>query len=467
VKGAQHSSSLSLNAACLLCCPLSDFMSWLFVNGSGELYYNSEAANVTDVTTQLPNGSTVTAALLGAEEVDTVTLTTTLLVQGNRSYSFSILASAAENVSAIATPVQGPFGPYGLAFDQGVVAVFLSFQFYLAGTGANIGGPYDGLTLPPCSKVVTKDCAPVSTPTPTVTRRRLLQLVDEDGGALQYFSCLDPLEPCNNSLLLVQVSLPGTLSDLYLLTSGVQTQGLDLLVSSPLLLSSNNDGGSGYDDQPGFPPSSSTGVSAALGDPMFVGLRGQRYQVHGVDGQVYSLIIDRGLRVNARFSYLAHGSCPDLPQPANCWSHPGSYIGDIGIWTAAGDRLVIHSGGAQAGFAAVTLNGRQLSASTADAQGQALVLRFSSAFTLSVSVGNFELSLENSDQFINVVGVRVLDWANLTVAHGLLGQTWRAGRRHGLQLPDVEGLIDDYAEGNNDLLGGRFVFQANDLPALS
>ena len=86
--------------------------------------------------------------------------------------------------------------------------------------------------------------------------------------------------------------------------------------------------------------SSSTGLSAGvLGDPQFVGLLGQSYQVHGIDGAVYSLIAERGLLVNARFRYLSSGRCPALASARNCWSHPGSYLGEVGAVSAEGGRL--------------------------------------------------------------------------------------------------------------------------------
>jgi len=50
------------------------------------------------------------------------------------------------------------------------------------------------------------------------------------------------------------------------------------------------------------------------GDPEFVGLRGQRYQVHGIDGAVYNLISDSLSQVNSRFIYINEkGDCPIIP----------------------------------------------------------------------------------------------------------------------------------------------------------
>jgi hypothetical protein len=197
-----------------------------------------------------------------------------------------------------------------------------------------------------------------------------------------------------------------------------------------------------------------------LGEPQFIGLRGQSFQIHGVDGQVYNIIVDAGMRVNARFVYLSDGRCPTVPSPANCWSHPGSYLGEFGVWTAASDRLVITSGDYNVGFAAVMLNEQRLQPAASTVHGLSLQLTFASAFSLRVTVGNFELTLKASDRFINLVGVRVLDWGRLRLAHGLLGQTWGTHAPREYEVAAIEGWIDDYAVSDNELLGDGFVFQA-------
>jgi hypothetical protein len=43
---------------------------------------------------------------------------------------------------------------------------------------------------------------------------------------------------------------------------------------------------------------------------MFIGLRGQKYQVHGLHDPVYSIISDVGIWMNARFMFLTSGRCP-------------------------------------------------------------------------------------------------------------------------------------------------------------
>ena len=197
-----------------------------------------------------------------------------------------------------------------------------------------------------------------------------------------------------------------------------------------------------------------------LGDPQFVGLRGQSFQVHGIDGAVYSIISDRGMLVNARFRYLSSGRCPVAVDTSNCWSHPGSYLGEVGVVSAAGAKLHIASGSWSVGFDSVTLDGAALPVGS-NVSVNGLTAELLTAHSLRVRAGNFELLLHNSDRFINIVETRVLRWSELA-SHGLLGQTWRAPR-DGLrarQLAHIEGEVDDYVEANNELLGSAFLFGA-------
>ena len=228
--------------------------------------------------------------------------------------------------------------------------------------------------------------------------------------------------------------------------------------------------------------SSSTAAISVLGDPQFVGLRGQSFQVHGIDGAVYNLIVDRQpvdgstetvnaatdtssssvesglILVNARFRFLSSGRCPDISQPTNCWSHPGSYLGEVGVLSAASSRLHVVSGSWNVGFSTVTLNGQTLAVgSKVTADG--LSVHVMTNHSLSFSIGNFDLTLDNSDSFINIAEVRVHHWSALS-SHGLLGQTWRAPLKGSAntQLRHIEGEVDDYAEKNGELFGAQLVY---------
>jgi hypothetical protein len=67
------------------------------------------------------------------------------------------------------------------------------------------------------------------------------------------------------------------------------------------------------------------------GDPQFIGFRGQDFQVHGVPGTIYSLVSTATLQENARFIFLGTGECPAHLPKAECWTHAGTYLGEIGI----------------------------------------------------------------------------------------------------------------------------------------
>jgi len=215
------------------------------------------------------------------------------------------------------------------------------------------------------------------------------------------------------------------------------------------------------------------------GDPAFVGLRGQQYQVHGIDGAVYSLISDRTLQLNSRFIFLTGPRpCPFIPSTGRlssaCWAHDGSYLKDIGLTTDGSDQLYVQSGPAASGFTSVTLNGQSLQAQ----RGEAVTLRFLSAsgqsnyvtlhntHELTLQVGVWRIELENSDEFVNLRSVTVQARLSELTSHGLLGQTWRAKSWGGL-MPAVEGEVNDYQVDEDDVWGTSFVFNQFRLAEVS
>lgn len=213
-------------------------------------------------------------------------------------------------------------------------------------------------------------------------------------------------------------------------------------------------------------------LSYTKGDPIFAGLLGQVFQVHGVAGEVYSVISDPAVQINSRFVFLTGGECPILNgRKANaCWTHPGSYLGDIGIKTAAGHRLLISSGSAKHGFKKVELNGEplefeeQMALPSLDsgldgALGRDGFVVRNSTHLVTVQVSNFLLEIENSDHFLNY-RLRVLDWSALSDMrpHGLLGQTYRKPTKPGRQIKYIEGRVDDYQIKEGDIFGDDFAY---------
>ena len=207
-----------------------------------------------------------------------------------------------------------------------------------------------------------------------------------------------------------------------------------------------------------------------IGDPLFQGFLGQRYQVHGLDGAVYAVLSQASVSINARFVFLDSGVCPVLEGVtlSNCWSHPGSYFGELAIQTEAGDQLELVAGPAALGFSEVRLQQQSVSLSRGSTlTGRMLNVTVLSSHSLSITVDNYRLLVDNSDRFVNLLSVEVLNWHRLVAVdqpHGLLGQTWQPLRRERrgdgvLSAAQVtEGSVDDYTIAGDQLLGTDFLF---------
>ena len=197
------------------------------------------------------------------------------------------------------------------------------------------------------------------------------------------------------------------------------------------------------------------------GDPAFVGLRGQSFQVHGLDGVVYALVSSPYTAVNARFVFLSSGRCPVVEgevQPS-CWSHPGSYLGAVSVQErvegAGVQRLLLAAGAASTGFSAVQLNGQRLQVGDAVQVGS-LSVSVLSGWRVAVSTRELRFVFDNSDGFINQAVSAQRPLSELR-AHGLLGQT-HSPVIHPSRLRYIEGDVDDYAITDNDLFGHAFAY---------
>ena len=203
-----------------------------------------------------------------------------------------------------------------------------------------------------------------------------------------------------------------------------------------------------------------------LGDPQFVGFRGNLYQVHGLNGTVYNVLSDVEVQLNVRFVFLSTGVCPPVSVITKCWTHPGSYFGEFAVQTRTGIRLLVLPGAAAEGIALVTFDERNVPLSTAAANytsaDGSITLSVRSRWQLRVRCGNYHLQLINSDQFINLESIRVDNWtrlASILQPHGLLGQSCRyTPTSPGLDIAAVEGRVDDYAETENDTFGSSFLY---------
>ena len=195
-----------------------------------------------------------------------------------------------------------------------------------------------------------------------------------------------------------------------------------------------------------------------VGDPQFNGLRGQSYQVHGIDGAHYNLITSDSTQVNARFVYLQSGVCPPLPSASNCWSHPGSYLGAVGVMelvNGVAQKLAVEAGPARRGFTNVTFNGELLTVGSTVTVGT-LSVQFVDSYHLTVDTAEFSISFDNSDRFINQQISSRVPLSQLS-SHGLLGQTHHM-RRYNSAVKYIEGSVDDYSVSENSLWGVDFPF---------
>ena len=205
--------------------------------------------------------------------------------------------------------------------------------------------------------------------------------------------------------------------------------------------------------------------ASVIGDPIFQGLLGQHFSVHGVDGWTYSLISDASVQLNSRFTHLSSGQClTDSNGLAlfTCFTTPGSYMSSLALHTTSGDhRVYIRAGAAREGFRYLTVDGRPLRRGSNVTLTGGLTVSYVGLRTARItSAGLYSLDVENSDGFVNLVAVTVSNWQALTrrvQSHGLIGQTWR-DYREGREVSALEGVIDDYAERSNELWGSGFKF---------
>lgn len=76
-------------------------------------------------------------------------------------------------------------------------------------------------------------------------------------------------------------------------------------------------------------PTSSTGGSGIRGDPVFSGFQGQHFQFHGLADEFFNLISAPTLQLNSHFVYLSSGRCDYTD--TQCFSHPGTYLDELGF----------------------------------------------------------------------------------------------------------------------------------------
>ena len=197
-----------------------------------------------------------------------------------------------------------------------------------------------------------------------------------------------------------------------------------------------------------------------VGDPQFVGLRGQSYQVHGIDGAVYNIISEHDVQVNSRFVFLTEGECPIIrgKKDSNCWSHPGSYLGEMSFQQVVDGEVhaaLLMSGRADTGFALVDVDGEALKVGDSVEYGS-FAVHFNSSYLVRVHTARFDFELTNSDRFINQALRAKLPLEQLH-SHGLIGQT-HSSHTYRTSIKYLQGEVDDYLIDDDDIFGTQFIY---------
>jgi len=248
-------------------------------------------------------------------------------------------------------------------------------------------------------------------------------------------------------------------------------------------------------------------TSHMSGDPRLVGLQGQEFQIHGAPGEIFNLISQPNFQLNSRFVYLSTGSCQY--NSTECWSHPGTYLGQLGFnFAANGSNLMAVSGPHGEGMR-LFLGGSELSPSVepvtvpsiraqwaiSDSQVRlyhfthdSAIIRFSHRDQLLVETSDWLIRVTNSDHFFNLdvallqpevmrLGSTFVRLPSNSLSnglldglfpsapiHGLIGQTWKnVEYMHGGLF---EGDPLDYIVDDADIFGSSFIFNQfnNGLP---
>jgi len=208
-------------------------------------------------------------------------------------------------------------------------------------------------------------------------------------------------------------------------------------------------------------------ITSIAGDPRITGLQGQDFQVHGTPNEYFNLITSSDLQVNSRFIYLDAAKCDNFTA---CFSHPGTYIDEVGVFMGS-DRIRVVAGGIETA-ARVYLNSKEVFVTDERVKVGSMSVLFNNRRRIVIKTQKVSLSIAMSDGFFNVdtslLATALLDEGSKfitydgsysqepnTVMHGLIGQTWRnnlyAGER------EYEGSVADY-QVTDGLWGHDFYF---------
>ena len=195
-------------------------------------------------------------------------------------------------------------------------------------------------------------------------------------------------------------------------------------------------------------------------DPQLMGVNGQRYPVHVEDGQVYNLITEPHLLVNARYVSL-----PALDDTGKPTGEAVLGIAEVGLKTRTGHQLYLQTGAgeraASAGFSRVSLNQLTMNiddqanidnseesthedGSSPATQANTELLAYNTSHVFTVITPTWYITFTDSS-----AGIQPLAALHSTIdiaAHGLVGQTYREKRF---------GRLHDHGEAGRGGVGGR------------
>jgi hypothetical protein len=220
-------------------------------------------------------------------------------------------------------------------------------------------------------------------------------------------------------------------------------------------------------------------AASSVGDPLLTGFDGRSFQVHGVERAYYNLISTPLYQLNSQWIFLGEGVCTEeVKSRTTCWSHPGTYQGQMGLRVTASEggeetRVLVASGPHDVGLA-VVVNSQPISISPFPISLPGINITYSTPFTIELATAEYTLRLDNSDLFLNSMLSQskallstlrlhthrhAISTGRLTLPHGLIGQSWTNEGRldKGKGALPIQGEIDDYVV-EDGMWGVGFVY---------
>jgi hypothetical protein len=198
------------------------------------------------------------------------------------------------------------------------------------------------------------------------------------------------------------------------------------------------------------------------GDPQFVGIHGQSYQVHGLPDRIFNLISTFNLQLNSKFSYLDSGynaaqmassrvKNMKLPITAS-WTHPGTYLTELGLKIDSA-KINVVAGSYKDGFAALTLNGVKINVGEKIKLNKDSYIHCITRNALRVHTPIFKFKIVNSDMFFNIDNINFSELQNkisVDQISGIIGQSVDP------KFKNIDNLYDFLIQDDGDIFSDQF-----------